>query len=40
MEVMTHHRSLFIDGEWVEPATTNRIEVVSPMTEEVVASVP
>jgi len=40
MEVMTNHRSLFIGGEWVEPASANRIEVVSPVTEEVVASVP
>jgi betaine-aldehyde dehydrogenase len=31
---------LFIGGEWVEPSSTNVIEVVSPMTEEVVATVP
>jgi aldehyde dehydrogenase (NAD+) len=31
---------LFIGGEWVAPATARRIEVVSPFTEEVVATVP
>jgi betaine-aldehyde dehydrogenase len=36
---MTHHEQLFIGGQWVEPATTDRITVVSPHTEEVVATV-
>ena len=31
---------LFIGGRWVEPATDRRIEVVSPITEEVIATVP
>lgn len=31
---------LFIGGEWVAPATAKRIEIVSPFTEEVVATVP
>jgi betaine-aldehyde dehydrogenase len=31
---------LYIDGEWVEPSSTNTIEVVSPLTEEVHATVP
>ncbi len=31
---------LFIGGEWVEPATSDRFEVVSPFTEEVIASTP
>ncbi|MGY1743545.1 MULTISPECIES: aldehyde dehydrogenase [unclassified Blastococcus] len=31
---------LFIGGQWVRPATDERIEVVSPITEEVVATVP
>jgi aldehyde dehydrogenase (NAD+) len=31
---------LFIDGEWVMPAGSDRIEVISPYTEEVVAAVP
>jgi aldehyde dehydrogenase (NAD+) len=40
MNVVTSHNSLFIGGQWVTPATAERIEVVSPMTEEVIASVP
>lgn len=35
-----HHDRLFIGGAWVEPATTERIDVVSPVTEEPIASVP
>jgi aldehyde dehydrogenase (NAD+) len=31
---------LYIGGEWVTPSTTNTIEVVSPFTEEVIATVP
>ena len=31
---------LFIGGEWVVPATSSTIEVISPHTEEVIASVP
>lgn len=31
---------LFIGGEWVEPAGGDRIEVVSPVTEELIGSVP
>jgi aldehyde dehydrogenase (NAD+) len=31
---------LFIGGEWVEPATSDRFDVVSPFTEEVIASTP
>jgi acyl-CoA reductase-like NAD-dependent aldehyde dehydrogenase len=31
---------LFIGGQWVEPAGTDVIDVVSPVTEEVVAQVP
>jgi aldehyde dehydrogenase (NAD+) len=34
------HDKLFIGGEWVAPATSELIEVVSPHTEEVVATVP
>ncbi|MCU1430234.1 MAG: aldehyde dehydrogenase [Actinomycetia bacterium] len=37
---MRVHDKLFIGGEWVEPATTDVIEVVSPHSEEVVARVP
>jgi betaine-aldehyde dehydrogenase len=32
--------TLYIGGEWVAPATTSTIEVVSPTTEEVIARVP
>ncbi|GGD06513.1 aldehyde dehydrogenase [Nocardioides daphniae] len=31
---------LFIGGQWVEPATDRKIDVVSPITEEVIATVP
>jgi betaine-aldehyde dehydrogenase len=37
---VTAHDKLFIGGEWVAPATDDRIEVVSPHSEEVVATVP
>ena len=32
--------TLYIGGEWVAPATTQTFEVISPTTEEVIASVP
>ncbi len=32
--------TLYIGGEWVAPATSQTIEVISPTTEEVIASVP
>jgi betaine-aldehyde dehydrogenase len=34
------HDQLFIGGRWATPAGTGRIDVVSPRTEEIVASVP
>ncbi len=37
---MYTYDKLFIGGEWVTPASDAKIEVVSPHTEEVVASVP
>jgi aldehyde dehydrogenase (NAD+) len=37
---MQVHDKLFIGGEWVAPATSATIEVVSPHTEEIVARVP
>ena len=37
---MTDHDKLYIGGEWTAPATKDRIEVISPHTEEVVSSVP
>jgi len=35
-----HYDQLFIGGDWVEPASTERIDVISPVTEKPVASVP
>jgi aldehyde dehydrogenase (NAD+) len=37
---MESHDKLFIGGEWVDPSTKNLIEVISPVTEEVIATVP
>ena len=35
-----HYERLFIGGAWVEPSTTERLDVISPVTEEPIASVP
>jgi aldehyde dehydrogenase (NAD+) len=40
VELVRTHDRLFIGGEWVAPATTATIEVVSPHTEQVIARVP
>jgi aldehyde dehydrogenase (NAD+) len=37
---MPEHDRLFIGGEWVRPSRTAGIDVISPHTEEVIASVP
>ncbi|GII00717.1 aldehyde dehydrogenase [Planobispora takensis] len=37
---MRQHDTLFIGGDWVAPAGTGTIEVISPHTEEVVGRVP
>jgi betaine-aldehyde dehydrogenase len=37
---MLQHNTLFIGGDWVAPAGTGTIEVISPHSEEVVARVP
>src|SRR6185503_9922512 len=37
---MHEHDTLYIGGEWVKPAGTGTIEVVSPHTEEVIGRVP
>ncbi|ROO88983.1 betaine-aldehyde dehydrogenase [Actinocorallia herbida] len=37
---MHEHKSFFIGGEWVAPAGTGVIDVVSPHTEEVIGRVP
>src|ERR1700722_5331915 len=36
----TVHESLFIGGEWIKPASTNRIDVINASTEETIGSVP
>jgi aldehyde dehydrogenase (NAD+) len=38
--MLQSRNELFIGGEWVAPASAKRIEVISPFTEEVVATVP
>ncbi|MGH2759507.1 MAG: aldehyde dehydrogenase family protein, partial [Actinomycetota bacterium] len=40
MTEVTTKDKLFVGGEWVEPAGTDVIEVISPHTEEVIAKVP
>ncbi|MYW69859.1 aldehyde dehydrogenase family protein [Streptomyces sp. SID8379] len=37
---LVSHRDLFIGGQWTEPSGTDVIEVVSPVTEQVVGRVP
>ena len=40
LSLLRDRDSFFIGGEWVPPATSDRLEIVSPWSEEVVASVP
>src|SRR5438067_3722009 len=40
MSVVASQSDLFIGGEWVAPAGPDKIEVISPWTEEVIATVP
>src|SRR5690242_1317902 len=37
---MQVHEKLFIGGEWVDPAGTSTIDVISPHSEELVGRVP
>ena len=37
---MHEHKRLFIGGEWVEPASSRTIDVISPHSEEPVGRVP
>jgi aldehyde dehydrogenase (NAD+) len=37
---MREHKQLFIGGEWVEPASSRTIDVISPHSEELVGRVP
>jgi len=36
----THHDRLFIGGDWVAPAGSDRFDVICPSTEECIGSVP
>jgi acyl-CoA reductase-like NAD-dependent aldehyde dehydrogenase len=36
----THHQTLFIGGEWVQPASSKRFQVFNASTEELIGSVP
>jgi aldehyde dehydrogenase (NAD+) len=40
MNLLADHDTMFIGGQWVPPATHDRINVVSPRSEKVIASVP
>src|SRR5947209_8214150 len=37
---VSSHDRLYIGGAWAAPASDDRIEVISPVTEEVIATVP
>ena len=37
---MHEHQQLYIGGEWVDPAGTGTIDVISPHSEEIVGRVP
>ena len=37
MSTLLDKRKFYIDGQWVEPATPNDLEVIDPSTEEPVA---
>ena len=36
---MSHEKQFYINGQWVEPSTSQTIEVINPATEEVVATI-
>ncbi len=40
INLMTTHDSVFIGGDWIPSATRDRIEVVSPWSEDIIAAVP
>ena len=37
---MNHYEQLYIGGEWVNPAGTDRFKVINPATEELIGSTP
>jgi len=40
MTLLTDHTDIFIDGDWIRSTGVDRLELVSPRTEQVIASVP
>lgn len=36
---MSHEKQFYINGQWVEPSTTQTVEVINPATEDVVARI-
>ncbi|MFA5678179.1 MAG: aldehyde dehydrogenase family protein [Pseudomonas sp.] len=36
---MSHEKQFYINGQWVEPSTTQTVDVINPATEEVVATI-
>lgn len=40
LPLLTDHRSIFVGGAWIASTADERIEVVNPATEEVIATVP
>src|SRR5690349_5501757 len=38
--LLADHDSIFIGGQWVTAATSDRLDIVSPVTEQPIASVP
>ena len=36
---MSHKKQFYINGQWVEPSTTQTVDVINPATEEVVATI-
>jgi len=35
--LLTNHDTIFVGGEWVPSATRERIDIISPVSEEVLA---
>lgn len=36
---MSHEKQFYINGQWVEPSTTDTVDVINPATEKVVATI-
>ena len=37
---MSNREKFYINGEWVEPSTSDRLDVINPATEESIGQVP